>query len=323
MDRRLGDRGLTVYLTWKLDELPSYGDDVVAVVLGDEWCRVPSYAQDVLATFKCYGTSLPLGLKGFTLPHDLLELGKYLRTQIHRLPGLLRRFARRARNERKEHSHASPIFDIPLGYGNQEERPVTPIEERPTDLFFSGSVQHAPKPSWSLRHWIQNPKTISRTAMLKHLRKLQSRRPDLNVDVATTSEFAWNAIHYDKEEAGDMMDAETYSRHMMNTKICVVPRGTSLESYRFFEALRYGCVILSDPLPTRWFYDGSPAITLKNWRQLPEVANRILNNPAFLHEKHRAALSWWEEVCSEDAVGMFMASKVRSALEKKRRAVKQ
>jgi hypothetical protein len=316
MDRHLGDHGLTFYLTWKLDELPAYGNDVVAVVLGDEWCRVPLYAQDVLATFKCYGTSLPLGLNTHHLFSSLnaVALAKHLRTQVYRLPGLSKHLTHRIKRHISGNQPAPPIFDVPLGYGNQVDLPITPVAERTVDLFFSGSVEHTSYPWWSPQHWLQNPKTRSRSAMLEQLQALQAQRPDLQIGLATASEFAWNAIYYSKEESHDMMDAETYSRHMVDTKICLVPRGTSLETFRFFEALRAGCVIISDPLPSRWFYDGSPAIILDDWQALPNLIDRVLDDPTLLETKHEAALDWWKNVCSEEAVGTYMARLLRDLI---------
>jgi hypothetical protein len=57
--------GLSVYLTWSVDELPSYGHDVVAVVTGDETCRIPRYFDRVRAVYKTYGTRPTLGSRPF------------------------------------------------------------------------------------------------------------------------------------------------------------------------------------------------------------------------------------------------------------------
>src|SRR6266446_4107614 len=67
MESTLERQGLTFYLTWNLDELPSYGPDVVAVVTGDEPARVPRYFDRIAATFKGYGTRPPLGVRASAL----------------------------------------------------------------------------------------------------------------------------------------------------------------------------------------------------------------------------------------------------------------
>ena len=311
-ERRLNTGDLTFYLTWKLDELPSYGPDVVAVVLGDEWARIPAYANDVLATFKCYGTSLPLDV-GLRPTHlNAMRLAKQLRTTAHYLPGWARNATRRLRSRFRERP-APPMHAIPLGYGNQLELPIRPVEERSIDLFFAGSVEHGQAPPGSLGHWIQSPKTLARQAMIDALQSVKRTRPDLNVVHSTPTSFAWNAIHYGTDAGRDVLDAEGYSARMMNAKICLVPRGTSLETFRYFEALRYGCILVTEPLPSRWFYDGAPVYSVDDWHELPALVDRLLADPVLLDQKHVEALAWWENVCSPEALGRFMAEQIREA----------
>ncbi|MGI8500648.1 MAG: hypothetical protein ACR2LR_05850 [Hassallia sp.] len=52
MKKSLKINGLVFYMTWdEIDKLPSYGQNVVAVVLGDEWYRIPKYAHKVRSVF--------------------------------------------------------------------------------------------------------------------------------------------------------------------------------------------------------------------------------------------------------------------------------
>jgi len=316
MDRRLTDIGesdpLTVYLTWKLDELPSYGRDVVAVVLGDEWARFPEYADDVLATFKCYGTRPPLDV-GLRPTHlNAMRLAKRLRTTVYWLPGWMSALTQRIRAQ--FHSEAiRPIHAIPLGYGNQIDLPVRPIRERSVDVFFAGSVEHGQAPPWSVARWVQSPKTVARQAMLDSLLILERTRPQLNVMHSTPTSFAWNALHYGTDAGTDVLDANGYSARMMDTKICLVPRGTSLETFRYFEALRYGCIPVTELLPSRWFYDGAPGFSVDDWSELPALVDRLLADPILLEQTHHEALAWWMDVCSPEAVGRFMAERIREA----------
>lgn len=96
----------------------------------------------------------------------------------------------------------------------------------------------------------------------------------------------------------------------MNTKICLVPRGSYFETFRFFEALRYGCIVIAEKLPSHWFYDGSPAIQVADWSELDDVIELIENNS--LLELHQKSLDWWNTLCSETAVGKYMADKLNS-----------
>ena len=96
--------------------------------------------------------------------------------------------------------------------------------------------------------------------------------------------------------------ADNYSQTMMQSRIALYPRGSSLETYRFFEALKFGCVPLTEPLPSAPYYDGSPAVQLRHWSTLPKTLDRMLSVPADLERRHRAALEWWATRCSPSAV---------------------
>jgi hypothetical protein len=89
---------------------------------------------------------------------------------------------------------------------------------------------------------------------------------------------------------------------MAETKICLAPRGSSVETYRFFEALRQGCVVICDRLPPHWFYDGCPAIQIDDWRDLEAQVAKLLADPQRLFFLHRESLAWWEAKCSEHAL---------------------
>ena len=92
----------------------------------------------------------------------------------------------------------------------------------------------------------------------------------------------------------------------METKICLVPRGTSFETFRFFEALRYGCVVVTEALPSRWFYKGAPVIQITDWSELEKILEKLLSDKQVLQEKHQESLNWWHKKCSEETVGAYI-----------------
>lgn len=303
LDRLLGPQGLTVYLTWNLETLPTTGQDVVAVVMGDEWARVPLYSDAVQATFKCYGTRLGLGVSGGR-PSLLsaLTVIKYVRDQGHRLPSLWAR----ARTCLRGEASLPAIFPIPLGYANQIELPVTPFFDRQYDLQFAGSVAHNDTSS-GLRRWLRSPKVLSREQMLSQLATYREHHSQLRYDVFVTDGFGPHAAEWGIDQFERMRDAEAYSRTLMDARICLVPRGTSLETFRFFEGLRAGCVLITETLPSRWFYDGAPIIQVSDWQHLPGILDDLIRDPELLYEYHQASMDWWATVCSEEAVGTYMA----------------
>src|SRR5215211_7823910 len=133
MDGLLEDPDLDVFLTWDVQRLPAYGPKVVAVVLGDEAARVPRYRDRVRAVFKCYGArpSARLRPRGWWDRPSPAELLEWLVDWSRWLPSGVRSLR-----------SATPLAVIPLGTYNQLDLPVVPMEERGTDVFFAGSVDH-------------------------------------------------------------------------------------------------------------------------------------------------------------------------------------
>jgi hypothetical protein len=306
MEQRLNADGLTVYLTFRLDELPSYGPDVVAVIMDDELGRVPAYANRVRAVFKTMGMDFPFEATPFRTPLDLtlLTAVKYARTQVLRAPGFWN--AWREGGPDWYGGEATPIFAVPIGYVNQDPLPIKPLDERAYDLFFSGSITNQRFPWYSPQRWLRTPKEVARARMVRALRHLQARRPDLNLLIDTWASFVPHETQHERAE-------ESYSEMMMNTRICPVPRGTRLESARLYEALRYGCVLITEPLPDRWFLRDLPHIVVHDWADLPAVAEDLLRTPDRLQALHAASLRWWDAACSEEAVGRYMAEQLNAA----------
>jgi hypothetical protein len=305
MEKTFKDGGLVFYFTWdRVQELPSYGQNVVAVVVGDEWCRIPMYFHKVRAVFKCYGTRPILGCNPLLKPSYLnfLTLIQFLKTWVNRLPGLLNYWFQKFKSWRSDTAKITPIYDIPVGYSRQLELPIKDMEERLYDVFFAGSLVHTRSSVWSLKYWFGNPKSISRKKMISTLNTIKGKYPEIKVELSITPDF----------RASENAGAKIYSEKMMDAKICLVPRGTSFETFRFFEGLRYGCIVVTEALPSREFYDGSPAIQLTDWSELEGILEKLFENKNLRQEKHQESLNWWKTKCSEAAVGAYMAEKLNS-----------
>ena len=300
MEPVLRDREIDVYLTWDTERLPAYGDGVVAVVLGDEVGRIPRYLGRVRAVFKCYGTRPVLGTSA--VPNasltGLLELAQYTVRCLRWLPGGAAHARRQLGRRLRGRPLLPPVAVIPLGTYNQLDLPLVPIESRPTDIFFAGSVEH----EHSLRHRLGSPKTRARREMLAAVERLGSRRPDLRADLRVTAGFS-------ESESTPPAD---YSEALMNARVCLAPRGTSVETFRVFEGLRCGCVVVGERLPRHWFYDGSPVLQLDRWSDLEEELLPVLDDPEELGRLHARSLAWWRDRCSERAVGRFLAERLNA-----------
>jgi hypothetical protein len=297
MDGSMDTAGLTFYMTQDLERLPSYGSDVVVLLMGDEFTRVPSYFGDVLAIFKNYPVRPALTTSVLREPSwmNFWWLVAYGRTWAHHLPG-----ARRYRRHRRDGGRAAPIWRLPVGAANQVELPVKPLEERGTDLFFAGSILHRPGAVSKARERL-GPKTIAREAMLAQAETLAAKHRELSVEMVITREFVDSIV----------ADRHSYSEKLMDSRIALVPRGTAPDTYRFWQALRCGCITVVDTVPRdRNFYDGAPVVRLSRWEQLEETVMPLLSDPARMRELHERSLDWWRTRGSPQAVGSFMAERL-------------
>jgi hypothetical protein len=297
MEPQLSDPDVDVYLTWDTRRLPAYGDRVVAVVLGDESGQIPRYVDRVRAVFKSYGLRpQPAGeLRAGAPLTAALELAQRSVHWLRWLPGgaaqVRMRLARRLRGR----ALPPEVALIPVGTYNQLDLPLVPMNDRHTDVFFAGSVEH----DATVRARIGSPKARSRGEMVNAVESLAARRPGLRADLRLTSGFTAS------EGA-----AAGYSQALMDSRICLAPRGNSAETFRVLEGLRCGCVVVGERLPPFWFYEGSPVLQLRSWSELERVVAPILDDPGEMARLHAESLAWWRDRCSEQAVGRFLAERL-------------
>jgi hypothetical protein len=297
LDRIPSDRDLTFYLTNDVQRLPSYGDDVVAIVVGDDHCRIPLYLHKVAAVFKNCGSRPRLGCHPLREPSlvNLLSLLVFARRCVKYVPGLAYYVRGVLSSGRRQFA---PLCEIPLGTANQEIVPLRRFSTRATTLYFAGSVTHAFLPSRvkAIKD-ILSPKRAARVAMLRNLNAISDRHPSLSVEVAVAAGYD-EAIH---------SDGGSYSEELMDARIALVPRGACPQTFRFFQAMRAGCIVVTDVVPSQRFFVGAPAVRLKSWNELEAAVQSLLADPELLEQRHRHALDWWSRYCSEEAVGQYIA----------------
>ncbi len=286
--------GFTFYLVTHhilVNELPSYGDTVVAVLASGEECWIPPYLNQVRSVFKTYGFEPWCGASlGKQSPASALKcVREWGRWSWRYLSYLRRSGLSRTQNGGR--------MVLPLGYARQTDLPGKPFESRRYLVGFLGSIENSEYPKFSPKRLVATPKVIARSRMANSLQKLAARAPE-SVFYGTTASFTESTM----TGAGDR-----YTEIMADTKIALAPRGSSAETYRFFEAMRQGCVVICDRLPPHWFYVGSPAIQIDDWSNLEAEVKALAADPERLVDLHRRSLAWWDEKLSEHAVAQVIA----------------
>lgn len=217
---------------------------------------------------------------------------------------VFRQYLNRSENDGRIHS-------FPVGYheacGNEE--PV-PFDHRSILLFFSGYLN---------RNRIDFFKQFRKTWWLprrnlggRHIRELSRRLVEkLTKERDFSGRYPDSIIRFTEWFAKGLPPAE-YAATLANTKIAICPTGfISAETIRHWEAMRLGCVIVTDPLPANPFYKDSPLIVMSDWSRLHETLKDLQSDPAKLQAIHEATVRWWNDVCCEDAVAGYMANILR------------
>jgi hypothetical protein len=197
---------------------------------------------------------------------------------------------------------------MPLGYSHQRERPFVPWDERDIDAFFAGSTVFKTSRGGTLRKGLRNKglavKTLHRNAMVAAMEQLRDERPDLNVllDIVPSDQVT------DKREI--------YSDRMARTRFSVDPRGTSRESFRFFEAARVGAVPVVTALPGGGIYAGAPVLRLRHWSDLSSAMRRMTDRPDEARALHGGIQVWYQKQVSPEATALRLLPRVEDVLRR-------
>jgi hypothetical protein len=286
---------LHVYLTYDLNVLPEYGPHVVVLLLAEEYGLIPRYVRHVRAVFKTHRLRPVFGSKTWwRLDHYHFVLWvKFCRNWILHLRS--RWNASFVPREWPYRIHRKiQVQDVPVGYGRQELLDPKPMGVRPYHSFFAGQV-NLDIPFW--RRQIPSPKVFARRKMFAAVQEM----------IARDARFRFDGGEVTDAGASTLRNSRSYSQRMMDSKICLAPRGTAIDTLRFFEGLRAGCLVVCDHLTDEWFYAGAPVLRVKDWDDLPEIVAPYLYDDSALERARVQSLSWWNEVCCEKAIGRVMA----------------
>lgn len=274
----------TFVFTRSVTELPSKLDqtpNLVVFVMGDEWARVPLYANRVHAVFKAPGQHMKLAFHAGWWRFNTMAVLQYLRQQAKRIPNHFR-------------NPEQNLFAVPYGYYRLPKHTgVTPINERPIDASFTGSIDH----KHALGGLIKSNKVLSRERMVETVTQWKSGK-SYSIDVKLSSYFP---------RAADQPEFNTYPQILMDTKICLSPRGTHLETYRLCEGMYYGCVVIAEEQPDHWFAANSPALIVKDWTTLPSILDSLLENPKRLARLQQASLDYWDATLAPVAIADYIS----------------
>ncbi len=302
--------GLHFYFTKEAYFLPEYGRHVVAVLLQEERCKTPVYGRQVRAVIRNLHSRPFLGYRpSYCLPTGFTRLEAVLTFEYLRdtYTSVRSRYA-------LDHPAASlpmPVrrdprtIPLPLGYHSQVEVPQIPMSERPLDTFFVGQVRQA---AFATRYqrYVSSSKVEARKQIWAVLQELQQEgrwRMDLGDVAADQSRSAGAAF-------------TSYSEKMMQSRICVAPRGSMADTFRSFEGLRAGCLVVANPLPRDQFlYPRAPLLIIDHWHEIRGVLEKYARNVDALEQWRAKSLAWWHDHLRPEVMAVYLSNALNEAGE--------
>lgn len=208
----------------------------------------------------------------------------------------------------EQHTYKN-LFHIPVG-----PNPFTPIEElipyseRKYNLFFTGNLH---KGRSRLFSYLAGKKlkipflfSLLPFSLLHRIKGIIGTNfSDLYPysDISFTSKFNTG------------LDKVTYGQKLAHSKIVLCPPGNpSRETFRHFEAMKSGCIIISEKLPDHYCYRDSPIIVLDNWSNLDSILDDLFNKVEKAETIAMDTIEWYRNRVSEKGTVNYMINSINS-----------
>ena len=184
-----------------------------------------------------------------------------------------------------ERCDGQKVFPIPLGVSSHgkvdyDYGPNLPLHQRSNNLFFKGQIHHREAFAAALNQ-VSIPNSL----------------------IEFTNGF----------RGGD--DLATYHHKLDQSKIVLVPRGLSPETFRYAEAFARGCCVITDEPPGQWWQEGSPARFIQDWNQVGEVIQETLASMS--ETTHLDNRRYYYQKLSPKAIADYIEVVVREACSSK------
>lgn len=198
------------------------------------------------------------------------------------------------------------IYPFPLGVVNGfESDPIVPIRNRSCSAYFVGNLNMNRVPIFialfRYPRWVLQTlqKRLSVTAFKKVLLLLGN-------SIAIKKPFKSGKIEF-TPGFKQGYDIKTYSSFLRDSKIVFCPKGFhSTETFRHYEAMSAGCLVISEKLPDTRLYRNSPIIQVDDWEEGIKVAERLLARPDEMVKLQHETIDWSDKMISSQAASEYV-----------------
>ncbi len=206
------------------------------------------------------------------------------------------------------------VFNFSLGcVRSVPQLPIIPIANRQYSVFFIGNLN---RPRMKFYFSLIHPYIPFKLLNLSIFKYSRIRKLLLRLKSNFDSRFPHSYIRFTNGFQQGITPAK-YGQFIANSKIVLCPKGfKSTECFRHYEAMRAGCIIVSEKLPNTQFYKDSPIVQIDNWGEGLKKVKDLLGNHSELEKLHYLTLNWWKEKCSEVATAQYVYSCINQLNDK-------
>lgn len=195
---------------------------------------------------------------------------------------------------------------IQLGYHTETaNQTIIPIKERLFNTSFTGCLNRnriglASHLLDMKREWIAIGMLFKKKLTLKIINSLLKHKYN-------------NDFYQFNDGFNNGLGADDYHFILKNTKIALCPKGwVNAETFRLYEAMKWGCVIISEELPDRSYYKDIPIIQVKDWKEGLKISNELINDKTKLEEMSKKTLQYYKDNLSPQATANLIIHKLNS-----------
>lgn len=194
---------------------------------------------------------------------------------------------------------------LQLGYHTQtKNKKIIPIKERLFNTTFTGClnrnrVQIASTLTNIPTKWIGLGLLFFKTFTLKILNNLVK--------------YKYSNDYYQFNDGfNNGLNEEDYNFILRNTKIALCPKGwVNTETFRLYEAMKWGCVVISEELPEREYYKEIPIIKVDNWNEGIKIAKELSKDQSKLEKHSNKNIQFYKDNLSPEAAARMIINKLK------------
>lgn len=209
----------------------------------------------------------------------------------------------------------SKIFPFPLNtISNLYLKKIIPIKKRKFDIFFCGNLNkyrldlyHALSSNAKIFSKISNKLFYTFLVGLGFKKRFVQRNMSVGVNGKNFIKFT---IGLNGE--GDGLPYDEYLRLLNDSKVALCPTGyMSTETFRHYEAIKSGCVIISNKLPDTYIFRKAPFVKINNWKEGLMKAEKLIMNTERLEDLQRKSILYHKTNLSEKFMAEYVLKKIR------------